>query len=258
MAGNVTSSYAEVYPAGTFSVKPININFSSFTFGLREPDSKISSEGRSPRTGVLETTNFRDDVYKTPLSLGFHESDRNGYGYGIELGYVIGWNTEILLRAGASREKGKKIISIAERTFDFDARNNYGFALGARKYFDCDKTWRPFIGVVAGFTVQGATKALVREHNPFTFLLYNDPAIGKFTLLKQKTLYNFEVHAGTDYLFNETWALTFNVGLRYGQRGGSSSITTPGLVTTPARVVNYMDNRDRWFVPITVSLKIIF
>ena len=260
--GCSSQSVAEVYPAGTISIKPININFVTILFDQRHPDSKIYTDARN-RQGVVIPHLWKDDDYKTQFSAGFGESDRNGYGYGIELGYVLGWNTEVLLRAGVSRENGINQRRVGERALDFHDRNSYGVSIGGRHYYDVDPSWRPFVGAVAGLTVQGATKAKVTGHrSAVAGVGAPGPFIGNFTMLKQKTLFNAELHAGTDYLFNETWGMSVSVGVRYGERGGKKTtvIPTASPPTNPAnvpRAITYTDNRDQWTFPVTVSLKIV-
>jgi opacity protein-like surface antigen len=267
---NSTTVHAAAYAPGTFTFKPINVNMASLTMGLEAKDSFIVSEGinfLNPAAPV----NMRVpvNVYRSPMPFGFNECDRNAIGYGVEMGYVIGRDVEVFGRAGYSHERPKARFIVADRSFEFKPRNNYGLSLGARYYINLESAWKPFLSVSAGYTSQGETKAQIYAHSPLALSnIEFDQSIGIYKLLKQQNLFSFELSAGTDYAFNKNWALSCSVALRYNKRGGSSSINTPGALSTvpgvpfpvqlPPRVVSYSDHKQQWYIPVTVSLKFMF
>jgi opacity protein-like surface antigen len=266
--GSSSPAQADAYAPGTFTFKPINANIASYIFRRKSTDSVITANAFNFVTGITTAFRLPTPAFRSPLSFGFHESDRNGTGYGVEMGYVIGWDWEIFGRAGYSRERGLERFLVGNNSFDFKTRNNYGLSLGARHYFDLDSAWKPFIALAAGYTSQGETKAQINAHSALSENISLDPSLGTYKLLKRQNLFSFELSAGTDYVFNKNWALTCTVALRYNQRGGSSTVNTPGfLVMTPglpfpfpvpAGPVKYADHKQRWYIPVTFSLKFMF
>ncbi len=254
---------AEAYAPGTFTFKPFNVNLGNYALGFRQPDSKIITAGIDPLTQTSIPVNLKENVYRSPVNFGFAESDRNGYGYGVEAGYVIGWDTEIYGRIGMNRQRGTGKFLVGDYSFRFQHRDNYGFALGARHYLDFQSSWKPFFGANMGLTKQGSANAKIYGHHPFNgFYADKDQFIGKYRLAKSSTLINFEISAGTDYAFTKRLALSLSIGLRYAQRGGGSTVQIPAFTPTnpfpfplPARSVTYADNKQHWYVPITASLK---
>ena len=241
------------YAPGTFSIKPINVSFSNLTFGKRRQDSFLAT----PSSKTIN--NIKTDVFNKAVDLGFAESDRNGVGYGIELGYLIMNDWEFFARGGYCREEGHASFSFGSATLKFKNRHNYGFSFGPRKYFDFQSPWKPFVQAAAGFTVQGQTKALISWHKP----PQADVPISIFQLAKRKTLFNFEFGLGTDYAFTDYVALSFNVVVRYNQRDGGSFNNIPGNFTAfhPSvlpTTLTYKDDKQRWCVPFTFSLKFMF
>jgi hypothetical protein len=245
------------YAPGTFSIKPINFNFGSFAFGFKHQDSQLSSLTSQP------VSTIKTDAFKRPVNFGFAESDRNGVGYAFELGYVIKNDWEFFARAGYCREAGNGAFHFGINTIKFQDRDNYGFSFGPRKYFDFQSPWKPFVQAAAGLTIQGDTKANIAWHNPAGFGIATDIYIREYKLAKQSTLFNFELGLGTDYTFTDYFALSLSVALRYNQRGGGSTVAIPGnntsfLFPVPPTTLTYRDNKQHWYVPITLSLKFMF
>jgi len=264
----VSQSYADPYAPGTLTIKPLNFNFSTFGIGFRQKDSQFNVPGLllpnvSPPNATSILIRGKENAYRSPLNFGFQESDRNGIGYGAEIGYLVAQNWEIFGRAGYCHQRPNGRILFGNLSFNFKSRNNYGFAVGTRLYFDFDSKWRPFVAAALGFTQQGKAKATINAHSPYTaFSSKTDVPIGNYTLAKSKMLASFELNVGIDYAFTSNIAMTFNAGLRYNQRAGGSTFTTPATLTTypfpflvPATTGTYKDHKQHWYIPVTVSLK---
>jgi hypothetical protein len=263
-----SAASADAYAPGTFTFKPLNINVSSFSGGFTAQDSKFISTGLNATTGTVfplvpEIRTIKTDAYRTTLPFGFSESDRNGIGYGVEMGYVIGRDWEAFGRAGYSHERPMPRFTVGNRSYDFHERNNYGLSLGVRHYIDMESAWKPFFAAALGFVSQGQTKARIYGHALLSNNPNNDPLLGNYRLLKAKALLSCELAIGTDYAFNKNWALSASVAVRYNQRGGSNVINTPGFFSPqlgpfPPQADIYADNKQRWYIPVTLSLKFMF
>lgn len=259
--------HAEAYAPGTISFKPLNVNVTNYTFGLTGKDSRFRSTGFTyiPDFNVREVTFDRKiNVFRSPASWGFNEGDRNGNSYGVELGYLFGMDWEIFGRVGFCRERGKGAFYAGDQLYTFRTRNDYGLSLGVRHYVDMDSNWKPFLAVAFGWVSQGKTKARVKAHSPFAAFPEQDTVVfGDYTLLKHQNLFTFELSAGTDYVFHPNWALSTYIAVRYNQRGGSQTTSYPAAFTEfngipfplPPREMKYSDNKQRWYIPLVVSLK---
>jgi hypothetical protein len=253
-----TSSMA--YEAGTFTFKPINANITSMSFGLQKKDSKFRTVGLSFPTFQDVPVSKTESAYRSPVSFGFQESDGAYLGYGVEAGYLVAKNWEIFGRVGYGHQHPNGRTMFGDLSTDFKPRNNTGFGIGSRLYFETASPWQPFVGAGAGVTLQGETKlTLNMRSGHFT---NTDLAFGTYKVFGRKTLYSGEISAGTDYVFNKNLALTLSVALRYSDRGGATTLTTPPFALGTGQIVRrtlyYKDNRQRWYLPITMSLKFMF
>lgn len=256
------SSDGYAYEAGTFSIKPLNITFSSIMPTLRHKDSSFNTTGPVLVPAVFplpqQTRTVRDAAWHKILQFGFSEGDRNGYGYGFEAGYVFLKNAEIFARAGFCSENPSIQFVVGDRSYRFQRRTNYGLSLGFRYYYDLNPSWKPYASAAFGFVSQGKATSNIYWHNPFNRTTTTDPLIGRFNMLKASYLPSFEMAVGTDYLFTPRVVLSAAIGLRYTKRGGSTVINTPGAVVgipLPARRLVYSDYKPEWSIPVTFSLK---
>jgi hypothetical protein len=258
---------AVAYEAGMFTFKPLNVNIASINRGFRSPDSRFKATGLDATSGTVfpffdQTRRLHESAFRTTVPLGFSESDRNAVAYGIEMGYLVYGNCEVFGRVGYSHERPMPRFTVGDRSYDFNARNNYALSLGLRHYMNTDSAWKPYLAAAFGFVSQGETKAKIYGHSLFANDPKSDPFIGKYKLLKRKALFSFELSLGTDYILNKNWALSASVAVRYNQRAGSTVINTPGVMTMfgplPPRSDHYADSKQRWYIPVTVSLKFMF
>lgn len=247
------------YKAGTIGLKPINFNFGRLAFGHQRPDSFFSYDPVSFNNPV---NNVKTDAFRRGFDMGYAESDRNGFGYGVELGVVVYDDWELFGRFGYCRERPNGRFITGDYSFDFKHRNNYGFAFGPRKYFDFQTPWKPFVQLAAGFTVQGKTNSTILWHPATSSNADSDIPIGNYKLTNKKVLFTGELGIGTDYAFTDYFALSFSVAVRYNQRGGASATQLPGLnipfVPISPTTLTYKSNYQRWVVPFTLSLKFMF
>jgi hypothetical protein len=255
----VCKTETHAYAPGTVGLKPVNFNFGRLAFGHQNNDSFFSY---NPVSFYNTVNNVKTDAFRRGFDMGFAESDRHGFGYGVELGVVVYDDWELFGRFGYCREKGNGRFNTGDYSFDFKNRNNYGFSFGPRKYFDFQSSWKPFVQLAAGFTVQGKTSSTILGHPITNNDLNNDIPIGNYKLTNRKTLFTGELGIGTDYAFTDYFALSFSVAVRYNQRGGSSTTQLPGLnipfVPLSPTTFTYKSNIQRWVVPFTLSLKFMF
>lgn len=260
------SAGAEAYAPGTFSFKPLNVNIASFTLRKNLKDMRFATIGTQANGNNVQV-NHDGAAFHAPLSFGFAECDRGGYGYGAEAGYVVGADTEIFARGGFNRETPSGQFVVGDMSLRFKARTNYGFALGLRKYVDMKSVWKPFFGFAGGFVRQGDANATVFAHGRRSGagVEFDNVSHGNYRIQRSITNYNLELAAGTDYEFTKNISMTFSVGMRYHTRSNRiNSITTPQVVvqipvaniTVPSRTLTIKDNKQRWHFPVTVSLKI--
>ena len=228
------------YPQGTFSIKPLTMNFANMTFNLRKQDSIINGTSRN--------------AYKGFRGLGFNESVRQGIGYSIELGLTALDDFEVFTVLGVSYETGISNVEVnpavpaaaSQRFLSFKSRTNFNAALGARYYFDWKKNWVPFISGSLGVDFQSPVKATALN-------TVAGPIIGDFTIQGSKALLKGAVLVGVDYRFDKRWAITFSTGAQYLQRTRSETTTNLSGIN-----VRYKDGGNEWSMPVLVALKISF
>ncbi len=239
------------YKQGTFTIKPIIVAFANSSFGFKKDDSKIN--------GLVV------DAYRNRTSFGFAHPSRNGVGYSFELGYLFMDDLEAFITPFFSYEKGQDVISLGFQSFRFSTRRNYGFMLGARKYFDIDsEKWFPHVSFSLGLERQGKTNARSFQNTGFQLPPNLIGNIGSFTLKGSENNFLGELLFGADYKFTPNVMLTFMAGLNYKEKGSERTTVVKGIQTfqfpgIPGPVidvpVSYKDNHNVWSVPIAVALK---
>lgn len=263
------SFQAQAYEAGTISIKPLNFNLNNFSLGTRPKDSSFSIPTFAPTpdfSGVRQITkSSKLNGWRSPLQFGFSEGDRNGNSYAFEAGYVVIKDWEVFGRAGFCHERPKgQFIQGSEHSFRMKPRNDWALSLGLRRYFETSNAFKPFLSVSMGFVSQGATKLKYWAHNIFAGNVVKDDIFqGQKNLVNRQALFSFEAALGADYVFNKNWAISGSVAARYNQRGSSKTVLlpyVPGLAPfpVPARPLTYKDNKQHWYMPVTLSIKCMF
>jgi hypothetical protein len=231
--------------ACSITIKPLIVNFTALTVGMSKKNQKIN--------GI--------DINAYHSSFGFlmNRSERAGVGYDLELGIMTTRNIEIFTILGISRENPfEKVVvmyppftppfTFTNVAFDFKSRKNFEASLGSRYYWNTQKPWFPFIGIMGTATFQGPVKAQVfRIIDPFQ-PTYSP--IGPLTLQGRKVLWGGTIHLGADYQFNKYISLTLSAGLRYTPRPGITVSSIGGIPIT------FRDNQSIWNFPMLASLKI--
>lgn len=244
---NKSTWTAENRKAGTITLKPLNVNLTALTFGMKRKDQQVNGIAlngyRGSFPGILS-----------------NRTDRASIGYDLELGVMATESIEAFTILGIARETGIKSVFVAappfvpfnlnDMIFDFKPRLSFQCSLGGRYYWNNQKPWFPFIGIMGTATFQGAVKTeRYAIANPLLGTLAD---MGPLTLQKRKILYGGTLQAGADYQFNAYTALTLSIGLRYTPR---TRITYTFL---PEQPVSFRDNPNLWSVPIMAALKFTF
>lgn len=235
-------AYAKSYEAGSITFKPLIVDFYDFTFGSKKHSSYINTRPVSI---------YRDAEF-APLGA---RADRNGVGYDIELGYMITQSLEAFALAGFTIEKPHKKVGVANipaplvNYFDFKKRYSYSAFLGGRYYWGLEGAWTPFVGGSLGVIWQEKTKAKLFS-GPANAVAYTP--IGKFEALKSKWFMSGDFQVGVDYEFTKTWHLTLMSGAQYHPRAKTKKSRISN------RTVYYRDNWNRWSIPVSAAVKIVF
>lgn len=253
-------SVAQTYKAGDIAIKPLGINFYSYTFGYNRVVAKING--------------FDIDTYRPYPALSGNRADRAGNGYDFELSYMFTKTFEAFVLAGFTIERplqssgttdplsGTAIVGFfpVNDFFHFKRRTTFNVSGGGRYYIDiCSNSWVPFVGFSVGGVFQSKTRAKVFDHNPYgqLFGVPNNVYLGKATLLKAKSYVDGALQVGIDYKFTERWCLTMMTGLQYHPRS-RAKVTYIKDQHTLTRTIKYRDNWNKWTMPFVVSLKIVF
>lgn len=252
----LTSSFAKTYDASTVSLKPIALDFYTFTSGHRNVTSKIND--------------IMINTYRNYPGLGGSRSDRDGTGYDVELGYMLTNEFEGFLLAGftVDRPLNRSVVkddlaftpaafyAPLDNAFHFKTRVTYNTSIGARYYYDMDsESWVPFLGFSAGLVFQGKTKALVFDHNPNR--KPEDIYLGKILAQKSKVMGDVYFQLGIDYKITDTFCMTMMTGLKYQPRAGYKSSAVIDQFGRK-RQINYRDHWNQWVAPFSIALKIVF
>jgi hypothetical protein len=234
--------------AGTITLKPLTVNFSGLTFGMSRKSQLINT--------------FPKDPYRHSFATLSNQAQAIGSSYDLEIGVMITRNVEAFAIAGIDRQQGFINVIVSANTlnqydnlaYNFKNRTNYLISLGGRYYWNTQKPWFPFIGLMGTAIRQGDIKAIACDVGPNGFVP-TFPAIGPITLQRAKTLLGGTFQVGADYQYTDFVSITFVAGLQYTPRVGASfsSIFSP----QQRRVENITcrDNRKLWSVPIMAALK---
>lgn len=243
-----------IYKEGDISIQPLNVHFTGITFGRKHEDTKFVSS--TPYFYNRATKN----MYRNQRGYGFNDIHSNGLGYDVQLGYFLKNNIEVFADLGFVNEKGlKQPTVIIENAFKFKHRTSYKTNLGARYYFNTTTIFTPFLGIMVGNIWQPKTKGTVYGMNPFDVFTNSFPdKLGTFTAFRSANVFNGALLAGLDYRFDETFAVSFATGLYYYQRNKPKKLTVPASpLGSPANTYKFSDHRNKFVVPLSISLKII-
>ncbi|MBX9805306.1 MAG: hypothetical protein K2Y18_06095 [Alphaproteobacteria bacterium] len=246
--------------AGTITIKPLSVYFGAMTVGLSQKRQKING--------------IKLEAYRSPFGYMLNTTDRAGIGYNFELGYMITKSFEAFTILGITHETGMRKINVMfppfQGTFarsgnslsiDFKPRNTFEVSLGGRYYWNTQKPWFPFVGLMGTLAFQEKVESTIyyKLSNQFDTRSY----VGPLVLQKRKTLFGGALQVGADYQFTQHIALTCALGVKYLSRPSVtlSSITSP--TPPPAgfnRIVNmsFRDNQSQWSFPVLAALKITF
>jgi len=228
------------YKQGSFSIKPLIVNFATPIGAFTESDSKLE--------------NVKVDAFKSGrriIGFGTNHAHRNALTYGFELGFLIFDNFEIFARPSFAREKGNKTIyapafsANANRELNFDDRNTYALSFGARKYCATKSRWVPFCSASIGFESQEKTRA-----KAFTWFNETGQSVGQFTLQGHRHYMTALIDFGYDYRFNDWFSATVSAGIHYKQEPRDAVSTDLSGVA-----VSFQDNHRQFTFPVNISLK---
>lgn len=245
-----TEKSETTYKEGDISIQPLTISFTGITFGRKHKDTKFVSSAPFP------VHTFKNSMYRNQRGFGLNDIHRNGLAYDFQLGYFIKSDIEVFADLGIINEKGQiQPTGFLQNGFQFKNRTSYRTNLGAKYYFDTKTIFTPFVGLMAGNIWQPKTKAKVYPYNPFAIEVLM-PKIGTFEIFKSANLFNGALLAGLDYRFNQTFAVSLSTGLYYYQRNKSKTLRLP---PKPGSAPSYRihDNKNKFVVPVSISLKII-
>lgn len=231
--------------AGTVTLKPLTINFSGITFGMKHKDYLINGHKIDPFQGQL--ARFTNQAQAT------------GRSYDLELGVMLTNNLEAFIIAGFEYQRGFTKSEIANLDqggdpeennyfYDYKSRTNYFFSFGGRYYWNTQKPWFPFVGLMATVIRQPALQS--RAFRPGGLLVYTFPPIGPFTFQRKVTLWGGTLQAGADYQITDLLAVTFAVGIQYTPRNRINYTSLQG------HTITCRNNHNIWSVPIIASLKL--
>lgn len=241
-----------IYKAGEISIQPLIISFTGLTFGRKHQDTKFTPLA-PPSPAFLPVSRF--NMYRNQRGYGLNDIHRNGLGYDFQLGYFFQDNMEVFTDLGFVNEKGLQGPGVVNPLcFKFKDRTTYRTNFGARHYFDTKMIFTPFVGFMGGIEWQPKTKADVYGYNPFdvTKFLVPGPKLGTFEIFKTSNIFNGALLTGLDYRFNENFAVSLSTGLYYYQKNKAKTLKIPGQV--PLKI---SDNKNKFIVPVSISLKII-
>jgi hypothetical protein len=248
-------------------VKPLGVNVSGLTFGIAKKNQIING--------------YPKDFYKSSFGCFSNQAQAFGFAYDFELGVMVTSNIEAFIIAGLEYQRGmsKLVISnnntavfggflplfgLDQLAYDFKTRRNYSFSLGGRYYWNTQKPWFPFVGLMGTVIRQDAIRA-----NVFSLGLvgFNNtyPLIGPYQLQPRKYLVGGTLQAGADYQITDHMSASFVIGLQYTPRTRwqTTAIFNPLDENTPIgpvptsgiKNISNRDNRNFWSVPIMVALK---
>lgn len=239
-------SLKSAYDKGTFTIKPITVNFGGMIFGFHTKNSRLN--------------NYSVNTHKSVPGWAGNKIERNGTGWELEFGYFPLSNWEIFGTFGFIYEKPFKNIAVGplyasdatpnfpQFTFNFKSKTDYTFGLGSRYYWPLQESrWSPFMGGYVNWTRQDAVKATVARYEHFST---TTASLGPVRLQGHKNIFAGNIHVGTDYQFTKMFAMTLLVGLQY--TGNTPLSTTQAYGAT----FKYKDRRNKWVVPVLVSFKI--
>jgi hypothetical protein len=231
---------------GTITVKPLAMNFGALTFGMKHKSQIING--------------YPIDPYRSSFACLSNRGDSIGSSYDFELGAMVTKNIEVFTIVGIDHQnpnKDKSIISNNNPANQFDvfayqfhSRRNSNISLGGRYYWDTQKPWFPFVGLIGTVIFQDSVRANIYNVINLNQGIYG--LIGPLTLQEKKTLWGMTIQAGADYQFNDLVALTFAVGLQYTPRVPR---TYPSIA---GRQITCRDNRNLWTIPAMIALKFTF
>jgi hypothetical protein len=230
------------YKEGNISIVPLTLAFSGLTWGRKKEDTKFASSTFSPPTMSI-------DMLSPRKAFGLNDTHRNGLGYDFQIGYFLRDTFEVFTDLGVITEKEfSEPIGAMNNAFRFKKRTSYRTNLGARYYFNVESVFYPFLGAMVGNERQPKTSADV--------YVYNRPGvgakIGRFEIFKAQNLFNGALLVGTDYRFDETYAVSFSTGIYYYQRNKSKRLILPD------ETYKISDHKNKIIIPFNISLKIIF
>ena len=226
---------------GTITLKPLTVNFGALTFGIKRKSQLING--------------FTIDPYKSSFACLSNRGDAIGTSYDLELGVMVTSNIEAFTILGVDYQRPFTKITISNNPanrndnflYEFKDRRNYNFSLGGRYYWNTQKPWFPFVGLMGTATFQDSVRADV-----FRVLNATTPPLGPLTLQRRKTLWGGTFQAGADYQFTDLVSLTLVVALQYTPRVSMSSSSIGG------KQITCRDNRNLWSLPLMATLKFTF
>lgn len=232
------TSVIEDRKPGTITIKPLAVNFSSLTFGMRKKSQLING--------------YPIDPYRSSFACLSNRGESIGTAYDLELGVMATTNIEAFTILGVSYERPFSKVSVVIQpgttlAFDFNPRRSFEASLGGRYYWNTQKPWFPFVGLMGTVRFQDSISATVfnSTNNATVYSL-----LERLTLQKRKTLWGGTLQAGADYQFNDLVSLTLSVSLQYTPRA-SISYSSIGN-----RQIRCQDNRNLWNLPVVAALKL--
>jgi hypothetical protein len=122
---------------GTITIKPLAVNFSSLTFGMRKKSQLING--------------YPIDPYRGSFACLSNRGESIGTAYDLELGIMATENIEAFTILGVSYERPFAKVSVVVQpgttlAFDFNPRRSFEASVGGRYYWNTQKPWFPFVG----------------------------------------------------------------------------------------------------------------